>query len=121
MMKKGMNKMDDCIFCKIASGAIPAKKIYEDEYVVAFRDIKPIAPEHVLVITRKHVETAHDFAGDLGTAGALLVGAGNAARAIGLDKTGYRIVINNGRDAHQEVKHVHIHMIGGRDLRWPPG
>jgi histidine triad (HIT) family protein len=112
--------MDDCIFCKIASGAIPAEKVYEDAHVAAFRDIKPVAPEHILVISKKHVETVHDLS-DVETAGTLLIGAGKAARVVGLDKTGYRLVINNGRDAHQEVKHVHIHMIGGRDLRWPPG
>ncbi len=112
--------MDECLFCKMIAGEIPVEKVYEDEHVLAFKDIKPVAPHHVLVIPRKHVEALHDLV-DVEAAGRLLVGAGKTAQALGLDKTGYRIAVNTGRDAHQEVPHVHIHLIGGRDLTWPPG
>jgi histidine triad (HIT) family protein len=112
--------MPDCLFCKIVSGEIPADIVYQDDDVVAFKDIKPVAPHHVLVIPRKHVETVHDLS-ETGVAGKLLLGAAAAARELGVIESGYRLVINNGRDAHQEVKHVHVHLIAGRDMTWPPG
>lgn len=112
----------DCIFCRIAAGEIPAKVVHEDEHVLAFRDIDPQAPMHVLVIPRRHVpslEMATDADGEL--MGRLLLGASLAARAEGYAESGYRAVLNVGSDGGQLVPHVHVHVLGGRELGWPPG
>ena len=112
----------DCIFCKIVAGAIPATKVYENDRVVAFRDINPQAPTHVLVIPREHVASL-DEAGDEHEAllGRLLLAAARVAREGGLARTGFRTVINNGAGAGQSVFHLHVHLLGGRPLTWPPG
>lgn len=111
----------DCLFCKIASGAIPVERVYEDERVVAFPDINPQAPVHVLVIPKQHIPShAHAAAGDAEMMGHLLWAAGEVARKKGLTK-GYRLVINSGADAGQTVDHLHLHVLGGRPMGWPPG
>lgn len=112
----------DCIFCKIAAKQMAGKVVYEDEHVVAFRDINPVAPTHVLIIPREHVETVND----LGPAHAEMVGRlVLAARKIAaqekLAERGYRLVLNCGPEAGQAVFHLHLHLVGGRKLTWPPG
>lgn len=114
--------MSDCLFCAIVAGDIPADVIHRDDRAVAFRDIDPQAPVHVLVIPADHHATAADLAAsDPGLAGHLLTVAGQVAASEGVDESGYRIVTNTGEGAGQSVHHVHFHVLGGRDLTWPPG
>lgn len=117
-----MSTQDDCLFCRIASGEIPAAVAHADDRVMAFQDINPQAPVHVLVIPREHI-TSLDHAGDEqeGLLGALLLAARDVARKEGLAEDGYRTVINTGDDGGQSVHHVHVHVLGGRRLTWPPG
>jgi histidine triad (HIT) family protein len=111
----------DCLFCRIAAGEIPAEKLYEDEEILVFRDIHPAAPTHALVIPKAHVATFGDLApGQDALAGRLLRVAALVARREGLG-AGYRLVGNCGRGAGQEVFHLHVHLLGGRDFGWPPG
>ena len=112
--------MSDCIFCKIAGGEIPADKVLEDDDLVAFRDLSPQAPTHLLVIPKKHLATMND-AGEADGAllGKLLLGCRRAAAMEEL--TDYRIVNNCGASAGQSVFHIHLHVLGGRDMGWPPG
>jgi histidine triad (HIT) family protein len=113
---------DDCIFCKIVAGAIPATKIFEDERAVAFRDLNPQAPTHALVIPRAHVASLNEASEtDAALLGHLLLVAGRVARDEGHADGGYRTVINTGADAGQTVFHLHLHVLGGRRLTWPPG
>ena len=112
--------MDDCIFCKIAAGKIPAKKLGENEGAVAFPDINPVMPVHALVIPKKHVRSL-DEVGDGSVMAPVLSLAAQVAREQGLDKSGWRAVINTGPDANQVVFHVHLHVLGGREMGWPPG
>ncbi|HOX06005.1 MAG TPA: histidine triad nucleotide-binding protein [Planctomycetota bacterium] len=112
----------DCIFCKIAAGQIPAKKVFEDGEIVAFRDINPVAPTHVLIIPREHIETINDLEpGHAAIVGRLHLAARELARQEGLAERGYRLVFNCGPEAGQAVFHIHLHLIGGRKLSWPPG
>lgn len=111
---------DECLFCRIARGEIPVHLVGEDEHTVAFRDIDPQAPVHVLVIPRKHVSSLNEAA-DPAPVGSLVLMAARIARAEGIAETGYRTVINTNRDAGQTVFHVHLHLLGGRRLSWPPG
>jgi len=114
--------MSDCIFCKIAAGEIPADVVYQDDDVIAFRDLNPQAPTHVLVIPRKHIATLHDAeAEDAQLLGRLFLGAQQVAEASGIAESGYRTVVNCGAGAGQSVFHVHLHVLGGRALGWPPG
>lgn len=114
--------MTDCLFCKIANREIPAALVHEDEQLVAFRDINPQAPTHVLVIPRRHIATLNDLqAGDEGLAGAMLRRAAAIARDEGCDAAGYRTVFNCNADGGQTVFHIHLHLLGGRPLTWPPG
>ena len=114
--------MDDCLFCKIADGRIPSDRVYEDDEVVAFRDIDPQAPVHVLVIPRRHIESADALtAEDSATVMAMFAAAQRVARALGVAESGYRLVTNIGADAGQSVQHLHLHLLGGRSLQWPPG
>lgn len=114
--------MDDCIFCKIAAGEIPADKVFEDDTVVAFRDLNPQAPTHVLIVPRRHISTLNDVdAGDEAIIGRLFVAAQAVAAAEGIAETGYRTVINCNEAGGQSVFHVHLHLLGGRHMRWPPG
>ena len=111
----------ECLFCKIVAGEIPAKTIYEDEHVVAFHDISPQAPTHVLVIPRKHITSPLDIeAEDEPLLGAVVRRGRLLAQELGLD-TGFRLVFNCGEDAGYSVFHVHMHLLGGRKLGWPPG
>lgn len=110
------------IFAKILSGEIPAAKIHEDDLCIAFRDIAPQAPHHVLVIPRKPiVSMASAGPEDAALLGHLMLVAAKVARDLGLDADGYRLVTNVGRDGGQSVFHLHIHILGGRHLSWPPG
>ena len=112
----------DCIFCKIASGEMDSDLVYEDEDCVAFRDINPQAPTHILVIPRKHiVGLAEAEAADGALLGKLLLVAAEIAGDEGLDESGYRGVVNWGPDAGMAVPHLHIHVLGGRAMSWPPG
>jgi histidine triad (HIT) family protein len=112
----------DCLFCKIVEGKIPAKKVYEDDDVVAFDDIQPQAPVHVLVIPKKHVATLNDLAPeDDAVAGKLLRVAARIAKERGISERGWRATVNVNKDAHQLVFHVHLHLMGGRGFTWPPG
>jgi len=114
--------MEDCLFCKIVDKKIPAKVVHEDSQVVAFEDINPQAPVHLLIVPRQHVatlnETSEEHAALLGT---LLTTASRLARDRGIDASGYRCVVNTMAGAGQSVFHVHLHLLGGRGFRWPPG
>jgi histidine triad (HIT) family protein len=113
--------MPDCLFCKIVSGAIPAKRLMEDEHALAFADIHPQAPVHVLVIPKRHIAShAHALPEDAAVLGHLLHVAGEIAQERNLDN-GYRLVINTGPDGGQTVDHLHVHLLGGRAMGWPPG
>ena len=112
----------DCLFCKIASGDIPADIIFEDDFSVAFRDINPQAPTHVLVIPRRHIPTINDLsADDTADIGRLYLAAGKIAAEEGFAEPGYRVVMNCNAAAGQTVFHVHLHLLGGRQFNWPPG
>ena len=111
-----------CLFCRIVSGEIPAKKVYEDDDVVAFDDINPQAPMHVLVVPKQHVATLNDLGADHDRlVGAMVRQAAAIAAARGCDARGYRTVFNCNADAGQTVFHIHLHVLGGRALAWPPG
>ncbi len=114
--------MPDCLFCTIAGGEVPVDKVRETERTLAFADISPQAPVHVLVIPKAHYAdlAALAAAGD-GLLDAVAAEAHQVAAGAGIDKTGYRVVFNTGRDAGQTVGHVHAHVLGGRGLGWPPG
>ncbi len=111
---------ESCLFCRIVRKEIPATIVFENEHVVAFRDISPKAPTHVLVVPREHVATLDD-ATDARMLGELVMAAAGIARAEGIVDAGYRTVINCGEDAGQSVFHIHLHLLGGRTLAWPPG
>jgi histidine triad (HIT) family protein len=111
-----------CLFCKIIAGEIPASKVYEDEQMVAFNDINPQAPMHVLVVPREHIATVNDLdAAHDGLVGAMVRRAAAIAASRGFASGGYRTVFNCNADAGQTVFHVHLHVLGGRRLAWPPG
>jgi histidine triad (HIT) family protein len=113
-----------CLFCKIAAGEIPAKLVHQDEQMVAFRDINPVAPTHILLIPRRHIaslDAVHNGDEDQALLGALLMTAAQLAREEGLADDGYRVVTNIGPQAGQSVPHLHFHLIGGRAMSWPPG
>ena len=114
--------MTDCLFCKIVRKAIPAKIVYEDECSLAFDDINPQAPVHTLVIPKTHVAGIQDCRdGDADLLAQLLKTCIHVAKHKGLAESGYRIVTNTGRDAGQTVFHLHLHVLGGRRMSWPPG
>jgi histidine triad (HIT) family protein len=112
--------MGDCIFCRIAGGEIPAKVMRSDDRYLAFHDIDPKAPTHILVIPRRHVASL-DAADDPAMLGGLLTFARAVAREAGIAETGYRTVINTNRHGGQAVDHLHVHVLGGRQMTWPPG
>ncbi len=113
--------MDDCLFCKIEKKQIPSKLVYEDAEIFAFEDIQPQAPSHILICPRKHLESLTDAtAEDAAMLGKLQLVAAKLARERNLT-AGYRTVLNNGLRAGQSVFHLHLHLLGGRDFRWPPG
>ena len=112
----------NCLFCKIVQGEIPANKVYEDEAAFAFRDINPQAPTHILLIPKAHLASLNEVSGkEAGLLGSLLLLVPRLAQQEGLAANGYRTVINTGRDGGQTVFHLHIHLLGGRPLTWPPG
>ena len=113
----------DCLFCKIASGAIPAKKIFEGDQAIAFRDLNPQAPVHILVVPKKHVGSLAEVGAtqvDKELLGHLLSVVAQIGRTENLSG-GYRVVINTGSDGGQTVDHLHLHLLGGRAMHWPPG
>ena len=112
----------DCLFCKIVAGDIPADIVYESETAIGFRDINPQAPTHVLVIPRKHISTINDIEPeDEALVGSLYTAAKEIAAADGISADGYRAVMNCNEGAGQSVFHIHLHVLGGRGLTWPPG
>jgi len=114
--------MEDCIFCKIINKKIPASIIYEDEKIIAFDDIKPKAPVHVLLIPKKHYASLNDVPdGDKSILAHLLLKARQIAYDKGIGEDGYRLVLNTGGNSGQEVFHIHLHLLGGRRMTWPPG
>lgn len=114
--------MTDCIFCKIVAGDIPAEKVFENDHVVGFRDLNPQAPTHVLVIPKRHIATINDLQdGDQALLGEMYLAAKQIAADEGLSERGYRTVMNCNEEAGQTVFHIHLHVIGGRAMTWPPG
>lgn len=111
---------DGCLFCRIVAGEIPATEVYRTPTLVAIRDIGPQAPTHVLVIPRRHIESLND-AEDGALLGELLLAGRHIARMEHIDARGYRLVINTNADAGQSVPHLHVHVLGGRSMAWPPG
>ena len=113
--------MGDCLFCKIIAGEIPSKKVFEDEHTFAFEDISPRAPTHVLIVPKKHVRGLKEAeAEDAEIVGWCHLAAAKIARERGIED-GYRTVLNVGPGAGQSVFHLHVHLLGGRELKWPPG
>ena len=111
-----------CLFCKIVGRQIPSDIVLETDDVLAFKDVRPMAPVHVLVIPKKHLESLHDSVpGDAALLGHMLIAAREVADKLGLGAPGYRVVFNIGQDAGQSVLHLHLHVLGGRALAWPPG
>ena len=114
--------MTDCIFCKIAAGDIPAKIVFQNDDVLAFRDLNPQAPTHVLVIPKKHIATTNDITdADAALIGKMHLAAKQVAKDDGIADDGYRTVMNCNRAAGQTVFHIHLHLLGGRHMGWPPG
>ncbi len=111
---------DDCIFCKIVAGEIPAQRFYEDEVYLAFPDIHPAAPVHLIVIPKEHIAAVNETDNEAALGG-LLMAANAAASKSNVDSSGFRVVINCGPDGGQEVPHLHLHLLGGRYMGWPPG
>jgi histidine triad (HIT) family protein len=112
----------DCLFCKIVARQIPGQIVHENDHVLAFRDVRPVAPTHVLVIPKKHVTGIHDAGrDDAEVLAEVLLAARDVAEQLGLGKDGYRLVVNQGPNAGQSVAHLHVHVLGGRTLTWPPG
>lgn len=111
-----------CLFCRIVAGEIPSKKVFEDDKLVAFEDINPQAPMHVLVVPRRHIATLNDLGpGDDPLVGSMLRRAAALARDRGFDARGYRTIFNCNAEAGQTVFHIHLHVLAGRSLSWPPG
>jgi histidine triad (HIT) family protein len=111
-----------CLFCKIMAGEIPSKKVYEDEELFAFEDINPQAPLHVLIVPRRHIATLNDIGqSDDGLRGSMVRRAAAIAKTRGVDGSGYRTVFNCNSAAGQSVFHIHLHVLGGRTMTWPPG
>ena len=112
---------EDCIFCKIVEGSLPSTKVYETDNVLAFKDIHPVAPVHILVIPKKHITNLNYIEEeDKELMGELLLAVKEVAKIAGVDKSGFRLVVNNNRGAGQSVFHLHLHVIGGRRMGWPP-
>ena len=114
--------MNDCIFCKIAEGEIPSKKLYEDEKVIAFYDISPEAPIHFLVIPKKHMKSVNEVSEEnANIISHIFLVINKLVKELNIAETGYRIVNNCGKDGGQTVDHMHFHVLGQRELKWPPG
>ena len=114
--------MTDCLFCRIINRNIPSKIVFEDDRIFAFEDINPQAPTHILIIPKQHFASLEEVpAESLELLGHILLQAREIARERGLQESGYRLVLNTGRDSGQEVFHIHFHLLGGRRMSWPPG
>jgi histidine triad (HIT) family protein len=114
--------MTDCIFCKIIAGTLPADIVYQDDEVLAFRDINPVAPTHILIIPKQHIATANEFSEEnQALLGRLMLTASRLAKELGFAENGYRLTMNCNRDAGQTVYHIHLHLLAGRHFSWPPG
>ncbi|MGB4503629.1 MAG: histidine triad nucleotide-binding protein [Syntrophaceticus sp.] len=113
--------MSDCIFCKIAKHELGSDSVYEDDEFFAFRDINPAAPTHVLLIPKKHVSSLLDQGVEEELLGKMMALVPRLTKELGIDADGFRVVINTGRKGGQTVDHLHIHILGGRDMQWPPG
>jgi histidine triad (HIT) family protein len=114
--------MEECIFCKIAEHKIPAQIVYEDEEVIAFKDINPVAPVHILIIPKRHIQSVALITDtDSELIGKIILVANKLASENSIVESGFRIVVNHGKNAGQSVPHVHFHLLGGRVLGWPPG
>lgn len=114
--------MSDCIFCKIINGEIPCSKVYEDEKVFAFRDINPEAPVHVLLVPKQHIESVLELnSSNISIANDIFNAVNIIAKQLEIDKDGFRVVTNVGVNGGQTVSHLHYHILGGRNLKWPPG
>ena len=114
--------MSDCLFCKIIAGEVPSASVYQDDSLVAFRDVNPQAPLHVLIVPRKHIASLNDLApGDDALVGSMFRRAAALAKEHGHHERGYRTVFNTNREAGQTVFHIHLHLLAGRALTWPPG
>jgi histidine triad (HIT) family protein len=111
--------MTDCIFCKIVAGEIPSRKVFENDRVLAFEDISPKAPTHILLIPKKHVENLNDGASDPALLGELVAQSASVAKSRGISE--FRLVTNTGKEAGQLVFHLHFHLLAGRQMKWPPG
>lgn len=109
----------NCLFCRIIAGEIPSNKVYEDDDILAFRDIDPQAPTHILIIPKKHYDSVIDAPAEV--VGKMSEIAKKIAKDEGIDANGFRMVINTGEDGGQSVKHLHMHLLGGRSMEWPPG
>jgi histidine triad (HIT) family protein len=114
--------MSDCIFCKIVDGEIPSTQVYDDKIVMAFRDINPVAPTHVLIIPKEHISSVNEITiEDEPVMGHLFTVAKQIARQEGIADSGYRLILNTGPDGGQEVFHIHLHLLGGHKMRYPMG
>jgi histidine triad (HIT) family protein len=114
--------MSDCLFCKIIEGEIPSDKVYENEHIFAFRDIDPKAPTHILIIPKEHIATTNDLNESYKTIiGEIMLTAKQLAEGEGIAESGYRTVFNCNKDGGQAVYHIHLHLLGGRQMGWPPG
>lgn len=112
----------DCLFCKIAAGSVASDIIYQDDQLLAFSDIYPKAPIHKLIVPRKHIATLNEAeVEDINLLGEMILTAKLLAKSLEIDQTGYRLVFNTNADAGQMISHIHLHLIGGRSLNWPPG
>ncbi len=114
--------MDNCLFCKIINGEIPAMKVFEDEHSLAFNDIDPKAPTHILVIPREHYAGIHEIPSEkMNILSHIFTTVSNVVTQERLEQDGYRLVINFGENGGQEVPHIHVHILAGRAMQWPPG
>ena len=114
--------MTDCLFCKIRDGEIPSDLVYENDDILAFKDVNPQAPTHILIVPRKHIASINDLEDeDAEIMGKMLLAAQDIAGFEGVAAGGYRLVVNCNADAGQTVFHIHMHLLGGRNLSWPPG
>ncbi|MGB3366732.1 MAG: histidine triad nucleotide-binding protein [Acidaminobacteraceae bacterium] len=114
--------MSDCIFCKIVNKEIPANIVYEDDKILVFHDLSPVAPVHVLVIPKIHIDSLNTLdESSSNTIGYLMSKVKEIAKKLGVDKSGFRIISNTGDEGGQTVGHVHFHLVGGRQMKWPPG
>ncbi|MCH7613709.1 MAG: histidine triad nucleotide-binding protein [Candidatus Marinimicrobia bacterium] len=114
--------MNNCLFCKIIAGEIPSDKVYENEHVFAFRDIDPKAPTHILIVPKEHIATTNDLdESHKSIVGEIVLTAKQLADDEGIAESGYRTVFNCNKDGGQAVYHIHLHLLGGRQMNWPPG